>query len=89
MLVGGVLTVRAGASERLVFLEPSDTGGGIPPDLDVFQPFATSKSGAMALGLRITRNIVESHDGTITHRGQLGKGTTFCLRTPEATKVSV
>jgi signal transduction histidine kinase len=89
---GGILSVRAGACERSVSFELADTGGGIPPDLDVFQPFVTSKSGAMGLGLAITRHIVETHDGTITYRSQPGKGTTFCLSfpwAPQALKMSV
>ena len=89
---GGFLSVKSGVNERSVFFELADTGGGIPPDLDVFQPFATTKSGAMGLGLTITRHIVESHDGTITYGSQPGEGTTFCLTfpwAPEARKVSV
>ena len=89
---GGFLSVKSGVNERSVFFELADSGGGIPPDLDVFQPFATTKSGAMGLGLTITRHIVESHDGTITYGGQPGEGTTFCLTfpwAPEAKKVSV
>lgn len=81
-----------GVSERIHTDANDDTGGGISPDLDVFQPFATTKSGAMGLGLTITRHIVESHDGTITYRSQPGEGTTFCLAfpwAPEAKRVSV
>jgi len=89
---GGLLRIKSGVNERSVFFELADTGGGIPPDLDVFQPFATTKSGAMGLGLTITRHIVESHDGTITYGSLPGEGTTFCLTfpwAPEAKKVSV
>lgn len=76
---GGVLSIRAAAGESSVLLELADTGCGIPPGLDVFQPFATSKAGAMGLGLTIARHIVESNDGAITYRSEPGKGTTFCL----------
>ncbi len=89
---GGVLSVKAGACERSVSFEFSDTGGGIPPDLDVFQPFTTSKPGALGLGLAVTQRIVETHRGTIAYKSQPGKGTTFCLTfpwEPEASKVSV
>jgi signal transduction histidine kinase len=89
---GGILRVKAGACKRSVSFELADTGGGIPPDLDVFQPFTTSKPGAMGLGLAVTHRIVEIHDGTIAYRSQLGKGTTFCLTlpwVPEASNVSV
>ena len=89
---GGVLSVKAGACERSVSFEFSDTGGGIPPDLGVFQPFTTSKPGALGLGFTVTRRIVEIHGGTIAYRSEPGKGTTFCLTfpwVPEATNMSV
>ena len=81
---GGVLSVRTGVCERSVFFELADAGCGIPPDMDVFQPFATSKAGAMGLGLTIARHIVEAHDGTIVYRSQASKGTIFCLNFPWA-----
>jgi len=79
---GGVLIIRACAGENSVSLEIADTGVGIPPGLDVFHPFATTKPEGMGLGLAITRHIVETYDGTITYRSQPGKGTTFCLTFP-------
>ena len=79
---GGVLSVSADARAGSVWLEIADTGSGIAPDLDVFQPFATSKPRGMGLGLAITRHIVELHGGTITYRSEPGKGTTFCLKFP-------
>ncbi len=89
---GGVLSLRAGACERSVSFELADTGGGIPADMDVFQPFTTSKPGALGLGLAVTRRIVEIHGGTIAYRSQPGKGTIFCLTfpwVPEASNMSV
>jgi two-component system sensor histidine kinase DctS len=81
---GGVLSVSAGARAGSVWLEIADTGSGIAPDLDAFQPFATSKPRGMGLGLAITRHIVELHGGTITYRSEPGKGTTFCLKFPSS-----
>jgi len=89
---GGVLSVKASVCKCSVFLKFSDTGGGISPGLDVFQPFNTSKPGAMGLGLAVARRIVKIHDGTIAYRSQPGKGTTFCLTlpwVPEASNVPV
>ena len=80
---GGVLTVRAGTRERSLWLEFSDTGGAIPPDLDAFQPFTTSKPEGLGLGLAITRHIVEIHGGTIGYQSEPGKGTTFYLTFPQ------
>ena len=58
---GGELRIRIGTEERSVYLEISDSGSGIPPDLDVFQPFATSKPGGTGLGLAIVRHIVVNY----------------------------
>lgn len=81
---GGVLRISAGARAGSVWLEIADTGVGIAPDLDVFQPFTTSKPRGMGLGLAITRHIVEIHGGTITYRSESGKGTTFFLKFPSS-----
>jgi signal transduction histidine kinase len=89
---GGVLTVRADARAGSVGLEIADTGAGIAPELDAFQPFTTSKPRGMGLGLAITRHIVEIHGGTIAYRSEPGKGTTFYLRFSrsfETKKISV
>jgi signal transduction histidine kinase len=79
---GGALIISACARDHSVSLEIADTGVGIPPGLDVFHPFATTKPKGMGLGLAITRHIVQSYDGTITYRSQPGNGTTFCLTFP-------
>jgi signal transduction histidine kinase len=41
----------------------SDPGSGIPEDKlkKVFEPFYTSKSGGMGMGLSIARTIIEAH----------------------------
>lgn len=74
---------RAGTRERSLWFELSDTGVEIPSDLDVFQPFATSKPGGMGLGLAITRHIVETHGGTMSYKSQPSKGTTLYLSLPQ------
>jgi two-component system NtrC family sensor kinase len=84
---GGILSVRTGVSERGVFIEIADTGPGIAPDLDIFQPFATSKAGAMGLGLPIARHIVEAHDGSLVCKSQPAMGATLCFHFPWAPDV--
>jgi C4-dicarboxylate-specific signal transduction histidine kinase len=62
----------------------SDSGIGIPPaSLDrVFDPFHTSKSNGLGLGLAICRSIIEAHGGSITIENNPDCGATarFTLR---------
>ncbi len=73
-----------GMSEAV--LSVSDTGIGIPrEDLDhIFEPFFSRRVDGTGLGLAITARIVEDHKGTIAVSSEVGKGTTFVLRFPDA-----
>lgn len=81
---GGALTVRAYAMDEHVALEVSDTGGGIPEEIDIFEPFVSTKSAGTGLGLAIIQQIVEAHGGEITYNSALGVGTTFTITLPIA-----
>ncbi len=64
----------------------TDTGVGIPPDkhkmlFDSF--FSTKPTGkGIGLGLSISRGIARDHEGDITVRSDVGKGTTFSVFLP-------
>jgi two-component system sensor kinase FixL len=62
----------------------ADTGPGIGPDMrgHLWQPFATSKSEGMGLGLAICRSIIESHGGLIWVEETPGGGATFRFTLP-------
>ncbi|MBV8773705.1 MAG: GAF domain-containing sensor histidine kinase [Deltaproteobacteria bacterium] len=64
----------------------SDTGVGIDPTIgaQIFEPFVTSKSKGMGLGLLVTRSIVESHGGRIWFVPNPDRGTTFSFTLPPA-----
>jgi signal transduction histidine kinase len=85
---GGVLAVSATSRESSVWIEISDTGEGTRPDVDIFQPFATSKPGGMGLGLAITRHVIETHGGTITYKCRPGTGMTFRINFPSKTEAT-
>jgi signal transduction histidine kinase/CheY-like chemotaxis protein len=69
-------------------VEVSDTGGGIPSDVQarIFDPFFTTKpvGQGTGLGLSICHGIVRSLGGDITFRTVSGQGTTFSIALPPA-----
>ena len=79
---GGTLTLRGRNSGRDVILEVADTGLGIPADVDIFEPFATTKSWGTGLGLVIVRQILTAHGGSVAYTSERGRGTVFRLTLP-------
>jgi signal transduction histidine kinase len=63
-----------------------DSGTGIDPAVAnrLFEPFVTTKSEGMGLGLLVTRSIVESHGGRIWATPNADYGTTFTFTLPVA-----
>jgi two-component system sensor kinase FixL len=73
-----LLLVRTLAAGGRVMVEVSDTGPGIPTEIEekLFQPFVTTKPGGMGIGLSIAKRIIEAHGGEIGFR-RGPTGTTF------------
>jgi signal transduction histidine kinase len=84
MQEGGRLNVKVYRSERMVVLEISDNGIGVPHDVDIFELFKTTKRSGSGLGLPVAQQIVSAHNGTINYTTKTGHGTTFkvCLPAP-------
>lgn len=78
------LKVRARAEDSIVQIEVEDTGPGIPaPDRErLFEGFYTTKGSGLGLGLKICRQIVEDHGGTIDHVPRASGGSIFRIRLP-------
>lgn len=74
---GGRLSLFARADGPSVSFEVADTGTGIPKDVNVFEPFKTTKPHGTGLGLAIVRQIVHAHGGTISYASDPGRGTVF------------
>ena len=74
----------ANAEQPVVTIEVSDTGKGIPPEVQkrIFDPFFSTKEGGTGLGLAIASRIIEKHGGFIQYFTQPNRGTTFSLVLP-------
>jgi len=79
---GGKLKFTGLATPEGIRLDVSDTGVGIPPEVDIFEPFFTTKSFGTGIGMTIVRQIIAVHGGSITYRSEPGKGTTFSITLP-------
>jgi signal transduction histidine kinase/CheY-like chemotaxis protein len=86
----GHITVVAEQRGQHVLVSIADTGHGISPkDLDrIFEPFAQGTSdlsrdkGGSGLGLSISKQFIELHNGRMWVESELGVGTTFTFELP-------
>jgi PAS domain S-box-containing protein len=83
------ITTRYDAARHGIVLELTDTGPGIPHELQtrIFEPFFTTKPSGLGtgLGLSLCQGIIEAHGGTISVASPPGQGTTFRIEFPVET----
>jgi two-component system sensor histidine kinase HydH len=78
----GRVTIECGLVDGRARLVVEDTGPGLPPDLDIFQLFATTKPQGTGLGLPIVQQIVLEHGGEIAAESRPGGGARFTVTLP-------
>jgi two-component system, LuxR family, sensor kinase FixL len=73
-------------SRTKVSLQVSDTGPGVPADVAtrIFDPYFTTKSAGLGMGLMICRTIIESHGGALRLLSGHGQGAIFRFTLPVA-----
>lgn len=85
---GGLISISDKTVSSKYVVTISDNGIGIPEDIisKIFDPFFrgdTSRSTEGAgLGLTLSKKIIENHDGTISIKSQLNKGTNVIISLP-------
>jgi putative PEP-CTERM system histidine kinase len=80
-------TIRVTSRERngWVVVAVADDGCGMRPEFvarSLFQPFQTTKSQGLGIGLFQSRRIVEAHRGRIEVESELDKGSVFRVELP-------
>jgi two-component system sensor kinase FixL len=84
------LTLGTTRWDSMVAVSVADTGSGIPAAIEaqLFQPFVTTKSAGMGIGLSVCRAIVEAHGGRLWVEPNPGGGSVFRFTLPvtEATQ---
>ena len=82
----GIITIITSKSNGSIRISISDTGEGIPEDIQskIFEPFFTTKEVGQGtgLGLSICHSIIEKHSGSIEVKSEVGKGSEFLIVLP-------
>lgn len=81
----GTITMRSGSTEESSWVEVSDDGPGMPPEVEkrVFEPFFTTKGNeGTGLGLAMVYACMQRHAGSVKLRTAVDAGTTFRLTFP-------
>ena len=84
---GGTLSITSNqVGDDWVRVQVSDTGCGIPKDKlnEIFKPLYTSKEEGTGLGLSVSQDIIDDHNGTIDVSSKPGDGATFTITLPVA-----
>jgi nitrogen fixation/metabolism regulation signal transduction histidine kinase len=78
----GTINLKAFYADDAVIIQVEDNGVGIPGDIieDIFVPFYTTKENGSGIGLSLSKQIMQNHDGTISVNSAPDKGAKFILK---------
>jgi PAS domain S-box-containing protein len=81
---GGKVELKLEKEGDFVVIHVIDNGYGIPEEKlhQLGQPFYSTKEEGTGLGLMVSFNIVQNHQGTVEVSSKLNAGTTFTLKLP-------
>jgi len=81
---GGQLTISTGRDGRKMWMAIGDTGTGMSPERikQIFEPFNTTKSRGLGLGMPYAQKVIQQHGGRIAVESQQGKGTQVKIELP-------
>lgn len=78
----GTIHLKAFCADNTVLIQVEDNGIGIPGDIieDIFVPFYTTKENGSGIGLSLSKQIMQNHDGSISVNSASNKGSTVTLK---------
>ncbi len=79
---GGEISISTEMGWQYILMRCIDRGSGIKPEhlKNIYNPFFSTKEGALGLGLAMARKIIEDHEGMISVKAEEGQGTTVEFR---------
>ena len=84
MTSGGRLTISTGRDGKKMWMTIKDTGAGMSPERikQIFEPFNTTKSRGLGLGMPYAQKIIQQHGGLIDVESRQGTGTQVRIELP-------
>jgi signal transduction histidine kinase len=84
MPAGGDLTVSTNASDSRASVVIEDTGTGVSKENmpRLFEPFFSTKTTGLGLGLAMTKRVIEEHGGKVDFQSIEGKGSNVTISLP-------
>jgi two-component system nitrogen regulation sensor histidine kinase NtrY len=78
----GTINLRACKADESTIIQVEDNGSGIVPEIieDIFVPFYTTKKSGSGIGLSLSRQIMQNHDGIISVNSTPETGSVFTLK---------
>jgi two-component system, NtrC family, nitrogen regulation sensor histidine kinase NtrY len=80
----GTIQLQAFSSDNSTIIQVTDDGNGIADDIieDIFVPFYTTKKNGSGIGLSLSKQIMQNHNGSISVNSVTAKGAKFTLKFP-------
>jgi len=78
----GTIRLKAMYADDSILVQVEDNGIGISGDIieDIFVPFYTTKENGSGIGLSLSKQIMQNHNGTISVNSVPDKGSVFTLK---------
>jgi signal transduction histidine kinase len=86
----GVINLKAFYGDGGILIQVEDNGIGISNDIigDIFVPFYTTKEHGSGIGLSLSKQIMQNHNGTISVNSTQEMGAKFTLKFPDKIQLS-